>query len=144
MNPARQTAVTHLCSVSLSRRKKKRSQGLLSSQQHINSIRPLKRPRGTVTRNEVCATMCLMPFPFTVLSLLPLYLHSGCQAVSGGGLSGTTWRNPIVARVETLTSDRRRPCVRDHALLQRRVHAKLRSAFDIPLRGVNHSSFHHS
>lgn len=41
---------------------------------------------------------CLMPFLLRVLSLLPLYLRSGCQTVSGGGLSGTTWRNPIAAR----------------------------------------------
>lgn len=44
--------------------------------------------------------MCLMHFRSRRLTALPLHLRPGCLQ-AGGGLSGTTWRNPIAARGDT-------------------------------------------
>lgn len=90
------TAMTHLCSILLSHRRKV-ARDCSVVRNTLTQSGPEEATGHSYSQWGVCHDVPDAFSTHRVLSLLPLYLRSGCQTVSGGGLSGTTWRNPIAA-----------------------------------------------
>lgn len=91
------TTMTHLCSILLSHRRKV-ARDCSAVRNTLTQSGPEEATGHSYSHRGVCHDVPDAFSAHRVLSLLPLYLRSGCQTVSGGGLSGTTWRNPIAAR----------------------------------------------
>lgn len=91
------TTMTCFCSILLScRRKGARDCSVVSNT--LTQSGPEEATGHSYSQWGVCHDVPDAFSTHRVLSLLPLYHCSGCQTVSGGGLSGTTWRNPIAVQ----------------------------------------------